>query len=147
LENIALTDDLLALPIEIDKDVGFALDDRRLDRFVNKVHCAGLIASKATTIIWAARSEEDDGNVARTQRSSHQFGQFKAVHDGHLNIEDGKRNFMLQKQLKRLGARSCLKDREAFAPEQPLQRKQILLHVINEENFYGLIGGSLCAAF
>ncbi len=64
-------------------------------------------------------------------------GELEAVHVGHLHIEQGQRDVVAQQQLQRLVARARLQQHDILAREQCLQREQIFLKVVDQEEVNG----------
>src|ERR1700761_4074381 len=63
LKLVALKRDLLTLVVQLAEHSCFAADDVRLDRLLNKIDGARLIASKAALNIRSAGGEEYDWNM------------------------------------------------------------------------------------
>src|ERR1700722_20531745 len=101
-ELVALSGDLMALLVELEEHAGLAAEDIRLDWFVEEIDCSGLVAPKPALTISRPGGEKDDGDPAGSLRSPHEFGEVVAVHLGHLYVENGERDVLLQQQLQRL---------------------------------------------
>jgi len=66
--------------------------------------------------------QEDDRDVLRARPALDVGRGLVAVHLGHLHVENGERDVVLQQQLQRLGSRSRFKRREPVTPQEALQR-------------------------
>jgi signal transduction histidine kinase len=55
-----------------------------------------MIARESVVQFLAGSTDKDNRYMARLFGPAHQFGQFEAIHAGHVDIEDGQRKFMLQ---------------------------------------------------
>ena len=139
-EFVALAQHLAALIEEVEEDLGLAAQDVGFDRLLNEVHRPGLIAAEASLVVRAARRDEDDGHVARPRRSPHVFGQLEAVHAGHLHVEQRQGDVMREQQFQRLVAGAGLEERQAVAPKQGLEREQIFLQIVHQEDGDGIVG-------
>ena len=68
---------------------------------------------------------------------AHEFGQLEAVHLGHLHVEQGQGNVVLQEQLQRFGAGARLQQHESVATQQAFQRQQVFLEIVDQKKIDG----------
>ena len=123
----------LTLPMQLEEHVGLAPQDVRLDRLVEEVDRAGLVALEHAVLVARAGGDEDDRHVARALAAAHQLGQLEAVHLRHLHVEQRQRDVVHEQQLERLGARARLQQLDVVAAQQRRQREQVLLEVVDEQ--------------
>ena len=95
LQLVALFGDLLALPIQLEEHLGLAAQDVRLDRLLNEVDGAGLVAAKPALVVGAAGGHENDRNPSRALGAAHQFGQLEAIQARHLHVDQRQRDVVL----------------------------------------------------
>ncbi|MNY31851.1 hypothetical protein D3C86_1660300 [compost metagenome] len=88
----------LALAIQLDEHVDLAAHRMQVQRLVQDVHGTAFIALERIVHITAGGADENDRDVLGHFRAAHQFGQLEAVHAGHLHVENGHGEFMLQQQ-------------------------------------------------
>src|ERR1700722_16258444 len=115
LELIALSGDLVTLLVEFEEHTGLAAQDIRLDGLVEEIHRPGLVAPKSALAIRRSGGDKNDWDAARSLGSPHEFGEVIAIHFGHLNIENGERDVVLQQQLQRLRSRASFQQYEPVA--------------------------------
>ena len=84
----------------------FGLEDMRVKRFEQVVDRAAGIAFEHCGSGLRIGTEEDDRRHPRALAAAHQAGYFKAVHDGHLDVQQHQVDFMHQQQFKRFQARA-----------------------------------------
>ena len=135
------------LLVELKEDVGLALQHARIDRLEEEVDGARLVALEDALGVLRAGGEEDDRDVLGALHPPHQLGQLEAVHLGHLDVEDGQRHLVNEQQLERLRARARLEDLQPVSAQERLERHQVLVGVVDQQEFHGLSGhwDSLCA--
>ncbi len=115
LQSVALGLDLPALAVQVEEDIGLAAQHVRLDRLLDEVDRAGLIAAEPPLGVGAAGGQEDDRDVAAALVAAHQLGQFEAVHAGHLHVQQRQRHVVLEQELQGLLAGPGLQELEAVA--------------------------------
>lgn len=121
------------LTVQLEEDVGLALERMRLDRLEQEVDRAGLVPLEDTLGIPRAGGQEDDRDVLGPLRSAHELGQLEAGHVRHLNVKDCQRHVVGQQQLQRLAAGAGRQEIQALATEQRLERHQVLLDVVHQQ--------------
>ena len=110
---LVLRGDLLALAGQLEEHVGLAPEDVGLDRLLQEIDGAGLIAAEAPAPVGDAGRDEDDRHPPRALRAAHRLGQLEAVHVRHLHVEQRQRDVVGQQQFQGLDARSRLQERQA----------------------------------
>ncbi|MNR24327.1 hypothetical protein D3C85_1413990 [compost metagenome] len=106
-----------------------------IQRLVQKVHGSAFIALERIVELAAGGADEHDRDVLGLLRATHQLGQFKAVHAGHLHIEDGHGEFVLQQQRQGFVGRLCLVHDAVFALDQRFECQQILRQIVDDQQF------------
>jgi len=86
----------LALAVQVDEDIDLALHRVDIQRFMQEVHRAALVALEGVVEFAAGGTDEHDRDVLGFFGASHQFGQFKTVHAGHLHVENRHGEFVFQ---------------------------------------------------
>jgi hypothetical protein len=98
---------LLRLAIELEKDVGLALENVRVDRLVEKVDGARLVALEKSVLVAHAGGDEDQRHVSCALAAADEFGEFEAVHVGHLHVKEGECDIVDEQQFERVEAGAC----------------------------------------
>ncbi|MNL34432.1 hypothetical protein D3C87_1564050 [compost metagenome] len=125
----------LALAEQLDEDVDLALDRVDIQRFVQEIHGAAFVALERVIELTAGGTDKHNRNVLGLFRAAHQFGQFKAIHPGHLYVEDGHGEFVLQQKRQRLVGRLRLVHGSVFALDQRFECQQILRQIVDDQQF------------
>ena len=76
------------LAVQLGEDRDFRAQHRRVHRLVQIIHCAGAVALEHILILIVKSSEEDDRHLSSFLAILDHLGQFKAVHAGHLDVQD-----------------------------------------------------------
>jgi hypothetical protein len=100
-ECVTLPGQLLPLPVQVQENPGLAAQHVRLNGLVEKIHRAGLVAAKAAQVVLRPCRQKNNRHMLGALRATHEFRQFKAVHDRHLDIDDSQGDVVLEQQLKR----------------------------------------------
>ena len=134
LELIELGRQFTLLLEQLHQHRHLALQGFHVDRLVQEIDGARLVATE--TVAWFARRgrEENQGNAARAFAAAHQFGQFKTVHLRHLHVDQGQCDFMRQQQFQRLRARTCFQDHNTWPCQHGFGGDQVLRDVVNDED-------------
>src|SRR3569833_3445758 len=89
----------LLLTIEIKNNLGLTDENVRFDRFVEEIPRAGFVAFEHATLLARAGGDKNERHMAAAIAAAHQFGEFEAIHVGHLHIKKHKHNNKKQQQL------------------------------------------------
>ena len=125
---------LPALVVQLDEDVDLAVQDLRVDRLVQEIDGARFVAAERALRIDGRGRDEDDRDGARALGATHQFGEFEAVHAGHLHVDEGERHVVGEQQLERLDAARSGEHPQARTFEQRTHRDEVLLDVVDDEH-------------
>ena len=125
----------LPVPVELEEDLRLARQQLRRDRLVEEIHRAGLVAAETPALIRCAGRHEDDGDAARTFAAAHQLREFEAVDLGHLHVQDGERDLVLQHQLQGLARGTRLQHLHGVRLEQRRQCQQVLRQIVDDQTF------------
>ncbi len=143
---VALLCDLAPLIVELKEDVGLGAQDIGLNRLLDEVDRARLIAAEPPRGVAAAGGDEDDRHMARTLAAAHQLGQLEPVHARHLHVEQRQRIVVDQQQFERLFAARCLVALQTIGFEQRFERDKIFRQVVDQQAFDGIVAGVHAAA-
>ncbi len=135
-----LVGELLALAPQLDEGVDLVPQDARIDGLRQEVDRAGFVAVEDALRAVRAGGHEDDGDAPRAFGPAHQLGELEAVHVGHLHIEDGERELVLEQQLERLVARGRRGDRQPVLAQQRLEGDEVLVDVVDQQDLDGFEG-------
>jgi hypothetical protein len=100
-----------------------------------KIHGAAFITLEGIVHLASGGTDENDRNVLGFLGAAHQLGQLETVHAGHLHIEDGQGEFVLQQQRQRLVRRQGLVDLAIFELDQSFERQQVFRQVVDDKQF------------
>ncbi|MNO97083.1 hypothetical protein D3C76_887780 [compost metagenome] len=125
----------LALAVKVDEDVDLALDRLDIQGFVQEVDGAAFVALERVVQFATGGADEHDRDVSGLFRTAHQLGQLEAIHAGHLHVEDGHREFVLQQQRQGLIGRQRLVDQTVFTGDQRFERQQIFRQIVDDQQF------------
>jgi hypothetical protein len=132
LQWVALRFDLLPLTIKLEEDLRLASQNVRLDRLLNEVDGARIISFKAAALVCAAGGHKDDRDPACPFIAAHQLGKLESIEARHLDIDQRKRDTVLQKQFQGLVTRTGLQEREIIAAEQGLERQKVFFQIVDQ---------------
>ncbi|MNS89137.1 hypothetical protein D3C72_1231410 [compost metagenome] len=122
--------------MQFEEHVGLHAQHVRVDGLVQKVHGAAFVATELPVLLARAGRDEDQRNVASALAAPDQFGQFEAVHVGHLHVQQGQGDVAIfQQQLKRFRAGLRLQHLDPAAIQQRFQRHQVFGHVVDQQAF------------
>src|ERR1700733_1486614 len=122
----------MALTVELEKNTSLTPQNIRLDWLVEEIDRPGLVALKAALMISRSGGDKDDRDAARSLGSTHELGEFIAVHFRHLNIENGERDVILQQQFQRRGSGAGFQQDQPVATQEALQRQKVFLKIVDE---------------
>ncbi len=95
---------------------------------------AGFVTAKRAPGILCRRGQEDDRHVRSARAAAHQFGEFEAVHAGHVDIEDGERDFVLEQQFERRWPRPGGEHGNIRPRQRRFQRSDVVLHIVYDQD-------------
>jgi hypothetical protein len=133
--------ELLLLAIELKEDVRLVAQDVRLDRLVEEIDRAALVALEHAVLIAHAGGQEDDRHMAGPLAAAHQLGQLEAVHVGHLHVEQRQRHVVRQQQIERLRAGTRQQRLDVVRAHQRRQREEVLLQVVDQQTLHAGLDG------
>ena len=99
--------ELKLLPEELEEDAHLAPDDVCVDRLLEEIDGAALIALEDPALIGQSGGDEDDRDVARARAATASFRRARSfVHVGHLDVEDRHCDRLDEQQTRAPPARS-----------------------------------------
>ncbi|MFU0840967.1 MAG: NAD-specific glutamate dehydrogenase [Pseudomonas fragi] len=123
----------LALAIQLNEHIDLALDRMNIQRLVQKVHRAAFIALEGIVHLAPGGTDKHDGDVFGLGRTPHQLGQLKTIHAGHLHIQNGHRELVLQQQRQRFVSRQGLIHDAVLALDQRFEGQQVFRQIIDDQ--------------
>ncbi len=112
----------------------------RIERLVQHIDRAGLVALERVVEFLAGGGDEDDRDLPGFLGAAHQFGQLEAVHARHLHVEKGHGKVVLEQQRQRLFTGAGLEDLAARAPDHGVQGLQVFRQIVDDQQFGRLLG-------
>ncbi len=133
LQRDELAAQLGALSKEVDEDLHLALDGVGIERLVEEVDRAVLVALERVIEFLAGGADEHDGQVLGARHAADQLRQLEAVHAGHLHVEDGQRELVFEQQRERLLAGGRLVDAVAVVADRGFEGEQVLGEIVDDQ--------------
>ena len=125
---------LAARVVKLQEHPDLAAQDHRAERLVEDVDGARPVALEQVVLGLVHRGEEDDRDLSRLRILARVVRHLVAVHVRHLHVEQHHRELTLeelaQALVSRLGAHQIAVD----IAEERLQRHQVRLHVVHQQN-------------
>src|SRR6476619_2597309 len=128
-----LVRNLLLLTIQLEEDIRLVPEDVRLDRLVQEVDGAALVAPERPPLVARAGGDEDDRYVPCAFAASHQLGERESVHFRHLHVEQRQGDVVRQKQIQGLRPGMRRQHHHVLAPQQRLEDQQVLVAVVDDQ--------------
>ncbi|MNV88640.1 hypothetical protein D3C71_1828610 [compost metagenome] len=88
----------LLASLQFKEDAGFGGQHVRVDRLVQKVDRTAFITLELPVVLARARRNKNQRDMARALAAANEFCQFKAVHIGHLDVQQRERHIAMGKQ-------------------------------------------------
>ena len=128
--------DLVTLLVKLKEHAGFAAQNIGLDGLIKEVHGASFVSTKPALAIGGAGRQKDDRRPPGALGSPHELGELVAVHLRHLHVKNSKRDVVIEQKFERLGSRARFQQHKPVAPQEPLERQQVFLEIVNEQKIY-----------
>ena len=125
--------DLDRLLPELDEDGDLGAEDQRVERLHQVVDGAGAVAAEDVLGVLRDRGQEEDRDVLRPLPLLDQLGGLEAVHPRHLDVEQDRRELVVQQPPQRLLARRGADEIGVERLEDRLEREQVLGPVVDQQ--------------
>ena len=125
----------LPLPaIQLQKNPDLTEQNKGIEGLEHKVHASALIAFEHIAFFFVDGGQKDNGNVTGLGPLAHIAGHFKAIHSGHLHVQQHHGDGLLEQNGKRFRAGRCGNDFHIIKIRQSgFQCHQICLLIIHYE--------------
>ena len=120
--------------VALDEDLDLRAQHDGIQRLEEIVDGSRLIAAKDVVGLLADRRHEDDRHGARALAGADQLGGLEAVQPRHLDVEQDHREVVAQQCAQRLVAGARLDQAAAQRCQHGLQRDEVLLAVVDEQD-------------
>ena len=124
----------LPLRLQLDEDLDLTPQYPGLKRLRDEVDRPRLIAPEHVVIVFEDLREENNGDPLRALLAAHQLGQLIPVHVGHLDVQNGQRELVVQARDQRLVPAGGAHEVHVEVFQDSLKRDQVARFVIDEQN-------------
>ena len=119
---------------QVDEDRDLRPEDLRVERLHQVVHGARLVAPEDVLGVLGDRRQEEDRDGARPLSLLDQLGGLEAVEPGHLDVQQDRREVVVEEVAERLLARVRADELRPERLQDRLERQQVLGPVVDEQD-------------
>ena len=136
---------LPVLAVQIEEDGHLGAQHPGVERLGEIVGGSGRVPAERVARVGVRAGQEDDRYVLGLVEPLDVRGRLETVHARHPDVEQDDGEPLPQQRLHRLLARTGAYERFVEGPQDGLQRDQVVLHVVHEEDAGALVGRCLSA--
>src|SRR5690606_32789577 len=96
-----------ALPLHVCENFDLADQYLRIEWLEQEVYGPCIVTTKLPSLFSRSRGYKDDRYLGGPTGTSHELGQFEAVHLRHLHVHECYGDLLLEQEFQRLGSRAC----------------------------------------